>query len=119
MRNAAYLLGLTGGLMGLCVGFFAYAFTEVMSTYGDVTQVFHDPQLVRVMSVLSPLMALAGAGMAKYRALWGGILMLAAAAGMYLAFGTTIFTLFPMGFSAVAGVMALAAGRPDVEKSHF
>jgi hypothetical protein len=38
---------------------------------------------------------------------------------MYAAFGFGVFTMFPIGFCGVAGLLAIAAGRPDEEKAHF
>ena len=122
MRNAALVLGLIGGLMGLVVGLFSYGYTEAIEHYGEVEGLFEqvaNVDLIRAVSFLSPLLALAGAGMAKVRALWGGVLLLASALGMYLGFGVNVFTLFPMGFTAVAGLMALAAAQPDEPKAHF
>lgn len=119
MRNSAFMLGMTGGLMGLCVGLFAYGYTELATNFGNGAGAPRDAGLIQMMSFFSPLLAIAGAGMVKSRALWGGIMLLLSAGAMYWAFGTTVFTLFPMGFCAAAGIIAIAAGRPDVEKSHF
>lgn len=122
MRNAALILGLIGGLMGLVVGFFSYGYTEAISRYGEVDGLFQqvaNVKAIRAASVLAPILALAGAGMAKVRALWGGVLLLASVAGMYMGFGFGFFTLFPMAFCGVAGIMALAAGKPDEPKAHF
>ena len=57
--------------------------------------------------------------MAKIRALWGGVLMLLAGALIYYAFGFGAFTMFPIGFCLLGGVLAIAAGRPDAPKTHF
>ncbi|MDF1853997.1 hypothetical protein [Pseudooceanicola sp.] len=122
MRNAALILGLIGGLLGLVVGMASYGYTEAIDRFGEVEGLFEqvgNVDLIRAASFLSPLLAIAGAGMAKVRALWGGLLLIASAAGMYVGFGVNVFTLFPMGFCAVAGLMALAAGRPDEPKAHF
>jgi len=122
MRNAALILGLIGGLIGLMVGFFSWAWTDAVARYGEVDGVieqFSDVQTIRIVSFLSPLLAIAGAGMAKTRALWGGALLLASAAGFWFGFGLNVFTLFPIGFCAVGGLMALAAGKPDEARAHF
>lgn len=122
MRNAALILGLIGGLLGLLVGFASYGYTTAIETFGEVEGLFEQVtniEAIRLASVLSPILALAGAGMAKVRALWGGVLLLAATLGMYVGFGFGFFTLFPMAFCGVAGVMALAAGQPDEPKAHF
>jgi len=108
--------------MGLFVGMASYGYTSAVEHYGEIEGLFEqvaNVELIRAMSFLSPLLALAGAGMVKVRALWGGALLLASAIGMYLAFGFGFFTLFPMGFCAVAGLMAVAAGQPDEPTAHF
>ncbi|THD75764.1 hypothetical protein E7681_04740 [Thalassobius vesicularis] len=122
MRNAALVLGLIGGLIGMLVGFFSYGYTEVIERWGEVDGMFaqvDDVQLIRTASFFAPLLALAGGAMAKSRALWGGVLMLLSAAGMYHAFHFNVFTMFPIGFCALGGLLAIAAGKPDEPKAHF
>ncbi|WP_407492224.1 hypothetical protein [Pseudooceanicola sp. MF1-13] len=122
MRNAALILGIIGGLMGLMIGFASYGYTTAIENFGEVEGLFEQVvniNAIRVASVLSPILALAGAGMVKVRALWGGLLLLASVLGMYLGFGFGFFTLFPMAFCGIAGLMALAAGQPDEPKAHF
>jgi hypothetical protein len=122
VRSAALVLGLIGGLLGLFVGMFSYGYTEAIEHYGEMPGLFEqvaNVDLIRTVSFLSPLLAIAGAGMAKVRALWGGVLLVASAVGMFVAFGVNVFTLFPMGFCAVAGLMALAGAQPDEPKAHF
>ena len=122
MRNAALTLGIIAGVFGMLVGFFGYGYTELARNFGEVEEVFgmfDDPQTVRVVSILSPLLAIAGGAMARARALWGGILLLISAAGMYHAFGFNVFTMFPIAFAGLGGILALAAGKPDEPKAHF
>lgn len=122
MRNAAQVLGLIAGVFGMIVGFFSYGYTEFISWFGEVDGVFHqvtDMETVRLMSVLAPLLALVGGGMARTRALIGGILLLAAAGGFWHAFGFGVFTMFPIVFAGAAGVLAISAGKPDREQAHF
>ncbi|MBW4973606.1 hypothetical protein KZZ08_08255 [Roseovarius mucosus] len=122
MRSAAMVLGVIGGCLAVLVGFFSYGYTEVVNRIGEVdgllTQV-SDPALIRSASFLAPLLAIAGGAMAKVRALWGGLLLLVSAGLMYYAFGFNVFTMFPLGFTALAGVLAIAAGKPDEPKAHF
>jgi hypothetical protein len=122
MRNAALVLGLIGGILAMIVGFFVYGYIEFVDWFGEVPDVARqvdEPELFRTTAILSPVMAIAGAAMARARALWGGILMLLAAAGFWHAFGFGVFTMFPIVFIAVAGLLAVAAGKPDEEKAHF
>lgn len=122
MRNAALVLGIIAGIAGMIVGFFGWGYTEVIAKYGELeglAEQVDNVELVRVASLLSPLLAIAGGAMAKMRALWGGGLLLASAAGMYLGFGFNVFTMFPIAFAGLAGVLAIAAGKPDEPKAHF
>jgi len=122
MRNAALVLGLIGGLWAMTVGFFVYGYVEFVDWFGEVPDLarqVEDPALFRTVSILSPLLAIAGAAMARARALWGGILLLIAAAGIYHAFGFGVFTMFPIVFCGLGGVLAIVAGKPDEEKAHF
>ncbi|WP_299210981.1 hypothetical protein [uncultured Tateyamaria sp.] len=122
MRNAALVIGIIGGLIAMVVGFFGYGYSEVVRAHGEVGEVFgtfDNEQLVRISSFVAPLLAIAGGAMAKIRALWGGLFLLAAAGLMYHAFGFGVFTMFPIGFCAVGGLLAIAAGKPDEAKAHF
>ncbi|MGB5557642.1 MAG: hypothetical protein WBN04_06495 [Paracoccaceae bacterium] len=116
MRNAALTLGVLGGILGMIVGFFGYGYTEFIAWYGaipDLAEQVENPQLIRAVSLLSPVLALAGGAMARSMAVPGGILMLLSAAGMYWGFGYGVFTMFPIALCLVGGVLALAARQPD------
>ena len=122
MRNAAAVLGIIGGCLAVLVGFFSYGYTEAVNRFGEVEglmQQVADPGLIRTASFLAPLLAIAGGAMAKVRALPAGSLLLVAAGLIYYAFGFNVFTMFPIGMTGLAGVLALAAGKPDEPKSHF
>lgn len=122
MRNAAMVLGIIGGLIAMLVGFFGFGYSELVQQHAEVGQIFgqlDNPGLIRFASFIAPLLAIAGAAMAKIRALVGGILMLLASVLMYYAFDFSAFTMFPIGFCIVAGILAIAAGKPDEPKSHF
>ena len=122
MRNAALVLGIIGGVVGMMVGFFSYGYATLVERFSEVGEVigfFENPAFVKAASFLAPLLAIAGGAMARARALWGGVLMIASALGMYAAFGFNFATMFPIGMVGVAGVLAVAAGKPDEEKAHF
>lgn len=122
MRNAAAALGLIGGLLALMMGIVSFGYTEALYRWGewpDIAELPKNVDAIRAMSVLAPLTAIAGAAMAKYRALWGGLAMAFAAGGLYWAFGIGFFSIFPVSMCALAAILALLAGRPDEPKSHF
>lgn len=122
MRNAALVLGIIAGIFGMLVGFAGYGYTTAVEHFGDLgglAKQVEDVTLIRVFGVLAPLLAIVGGAMARSRALWGGIALLASAGGMYYAFGFGLFTVFPICFAGVAGLLAVAARRPDEETSHF
>ena len=123
MRNAALTLGIIAGLIGMLVGFFSYGWLEFLtwaeSENIDISDGPDNPGLIRMMSIIAPVLALAGGAMARARALWGGVLMLLSAAGMFYAFDFGVFTMFPIVFAAVGGFLAIAAGKPDEPKAHF
>lgn len=122
MRNAALMLGVIGGIIAIFVGFFSYGYTEVVENFGEIeglAEQVDKVQLIRLVSFLAPILAIAGGSMARARALWGGILMLLSSAMMFYAYDFGVFTMFPIGFTALGGVLAIAAGKPDEEKAHF
>ncbi len=122
MRNAAMVLGVIAGLIGMIVGFFSYGYVEAIKYFGEIEGVAEqvdNAQLIQISSIIAPLLAIAGGAMAHARALWSGVLLLISAAGMYYAFGFNVFTMFPIAFAGVAGILGLAAGKPDEPKAHF
>ncbi len=121
MRNAASVLGLIGGLIGIIVGLFGYGATELAARapeLADAFDLFENPAFIRFASFIAPLLAIAGGAMAKDRALWGGIAMLLSAAAFYAAFGFNVGTMFPIGFVGLGGVLAIASRQPDQPRAH-
>lgn len=122
MRNAALTLGIIAGIFGMVVGFFGFGYTELVRAHAELGETFGNfarPDVIRVVSVLSPMLAIAGGAMAQSRALWGGVLLVLSAAGMYWGYGFNVFTMFPISFAAMAALLALAAGKPDAPRAHF
>lgn len=122
MRNSATALGMIGGILALIMGIISFGYTELTAQQElrnlDFLPLPENPELLRAMSVIAPLLAIAGAGMARYRALWGGILLLVAALAIYTTF-SNFFAIFPAAMCGLAAILAIAAGRPDTEQSHF
>ena len=121
MRNAAAVLGIIAGVIGIFVGLFGYGWTSLVAENPEVGDFwnFDSPGLVRLVSVIGPVLAIAGGAMAKMRALWGGLLLVASAGLMWLAFSFNVATMFPIVMAGLGGVLAVAAGRPDEPKAHF
>lgn len=122
MRNAALILGVIAGIVGMIVGFLGYGYTVAIERWGEIEGVAEqvgNVELIRTVSLVSPMLAIAGGAMARARALWGGGLMLLSAAGMYYGFGFNVFTMFPIAFAALGGILGVAAGKPDEPKAHF
>jgi hypothetical protein len=116
MRNAALILGIIGGIIGMIVGFFSFGYVEFVNWFGeieDLAEQVDNAALIQGVSLLSPLLAIAGGAMARSQAMIGGVLMLVSAAGMYWAFGFGAFTMFPIAMCGLGGVLALAARQPD------
>lgn len=121
MRNAAAVLGIIAGVIGMFVGLFGYGWTSLVAERPEVAEfwTFDSPGLVRFVSIAAPVLAIAGGAMARYRALWGGLALLASAGLMQQAFSFNVATMFPIVMAGLGGVLAVAAGRPDEPKSHF
>lgn len=116
MRNAALILGLIGGLVGMIVGFFGYGFAvlgEMLPSFFDaaneagVGEAVENPMLVKVMSLLAPVLAIAGAAMAPSRPAIAAILLILSTLGMYYVFDFNLFTMFPIGMCGLAGLFAV------------
>lgn len=121
MRNAAAVLGMIAGFIGIFVGLFGYGWVEVTNRMPEAGELgmFARPGFVQFASFVAPLLCIAGGAMAKSRALWGGIAMLLGAGAFYSAFGFNVATMFPIGFAGLGGLLAVAAGKPDEDKAHF
>lgn len=116
MRNAALILGIIGGIIGMIVGFFSYGYTEMVDALRDYPQMFDqvdNVERIRAISLIAPILAIAGGAMARSQALLGGVLMILSAAGMYWGFGFNAFTMFPVAMVGLGGILALAARHPD------
>ncbi|MSU92165.1 hypothetical protein GE300_21765 [Rhodobacteraceae bacterium 2CG4] len=111
MKQAAVILGIIGGILGLIVGISVagwIAFTGWVESEGAEFAVRpENAETLRVMGVIAPLLAISGGAMAVLRPFMGAVLLLGAAAAMYWAFGVGFFTLFPIAMCGLAGLFAL------------
>lgn len=115
MKNAAMVLGVIGGGVGMIVGFFAYGWIELGSWLSGVTEGAtselmgpgEDADRIRFISLFAPILGIAGGAMSHLRPVGGAVLMLASAAGMYWGFGFGVFTMFPIAMCLVGGVLGL------------
>jgi hypothetical protein len=116
MRNAALVLGIVAGIWGMIVGFFGYGYTEFIDRFGeipDLAEQVNHPERIRALSLIAPVLAIAGGAMARSVAQVGGLLLILSAVGMHWAFGWGVFTMFPIAMAGLGGVLALLAFRPD------
>jgi len=115
MRNAALTLGVIGGLVGMIVGFFSFGLVQVFnwSQADAALYPFDNPLLIQTVSLVAPVLAIAGGAMARSQSRAAGVLLLISAAGMYWAFGFSAFTMFPIAMCGLGGILALAARQPD------
>lgn len=116
MRNAALFLGLIGGLVGMIVGFFGYGFAvlgEIWNGFSEaagevgVGEIVEDPLVTKIISIAAPILAIAGAAMARSRPAVAAILLIVSTLGMYYGFDFNVFTMFPIGMCGLAAIFAL------------
>lgn len=122
MRNAAAVLGIIAGVIGMFVGLFGYGWSSLVEREPDVGAIFgafDNPGFIKFVSIAAPTLAIAGGAMAKIRALWGGVLLIVSAILMQQAFAFNAATMFPIVMAGLGGILAIAAGKPDEPKSHF
>ena len=63
MRNAAMILGVIAGLIGMLVGFVGYGYVELIDRFGEIdglAEQVDNAQLIQTASILAPLLAIAG-----------------------------------------------------------
>lgn len=121
MKNAAMVLGIIGGVVGMVVGFFGYGFAEIGSWFSESTNGLTDNVLgtgenadrSRFIGLFAPIFGIAGGAMSPGKPTTGAILMVLSAVGMYWGFNFNVFTMFPIAMCLVAGVLGLigALGR--------
>ncbi|MHA3980423.1 hypothetical protein ACW9UR_22355 [Halovulum sp. GXIMD14794] len=111
MKQAAVILGIIGGILGLIVGISVagwIAFTGWVEAEGaEIAMRPENADMLRAAGVVAPLLAITGGAMAVLRPVMASVLLIASAGAMYWAFGAGFFTLFPIAMSGLAGLLAL------------
>ena len=112
MKQAAVILGIIGGLLGMLTGFFVFGYVEFVSwfdTQVDQTLLLEpeNAQRLQIIGVAAPVLAIAGGAMSNPRPAIGAISLMISTVGMIWAFGFGVFTMFPIVMSGLAAVFAL------------
>ena len=112
MKQAAVILGIIGGLLGMLTGFFVFGYVEFVSwfdTQVDQTLLLEpeNAQRLQIIGVAAPVLAIAGGAMSNPRPAIGAISLMISTIGMIWAFGFGVFTMFPIVMSGLAAVFAL------------
>ena len=112
MKNAALILGIIGGILAAFVGFTVYGYVEFMGWLGAETDIVEadqveNPDRLRAVGLVAPLLAIAGGAMANLRPLAAGILLAIASGGIFWGLGFNVFTMFPISMTALAALLAI------------
>ena len=127
MRNAALFLGIIAGIGGMVVGFFGYLFAWFDENYQEVTdaardagigEAMMDPAILKVLAFAAPVLAIAGAAMAPSRPAIAAVLLIVSGVGMFYGFGFNVFTMFPIGMCALAGLFAVLGALLPPKPAH-
>ncbi len=120
MKNAAVILGVIAGILGMIIGFFVYGYVEFVDWFSNETgsealSQAENPERLQLIGFLAPILAIAGGAMSNPRPLVGAILLALSCAGMYWGLGFGVFTMFPIGMSGLAalfGLLGMATKEP-------
>ena len=120
MRNAAMVLGIIGGIIGIFVGFFGYGFTVVDSFFAGLSEappINEHHERIKVVSLVAPIIGIAGGAMAPGRPAIATVCLALSAVGMHWGFGFTVFTMFPIAMCGTAAVLTLGAAFGQVRRN--
>lgn len=106
MHIGAAILGILGGLVALSYGVLGYGLGSIGGN-----------SALQVISILIPLMGLAGGGIVASKAFIGAGLMAAAAVGIVLVLGFNFFTLIPVILLGIAAVLGFIHGQGQAPKA--
>ena len=117
MKNAAMVLGIIGGIVGMVVGFFVYGWVVFTDWFNgevaDTIEVSANAGRWQLVGLVAPILAIAGGAMSNQRPIVGAVLMFVSAAGMYWGLGFGVFTMFPIAMCGLAGVLGMAGASTN------
>jgi hypothetical protein len=106
MKTSAMVIGILGGIVGLAVGLIGYYIGSVAAAADPTIGT-----LIKVISIVIPVVGLIGAGMVKRQPLIGAVLMFASALAFVLIFRVGGLGYAAVALLAVAGVLGLLGMR--------
>jgi hypothetical protein len=122
MRNAALILGVIGGTVGMVVGFFAYGvaapaktrdgFFRTAQEFG-ARRLIDGPLICKLIALAAPIAAIPAAGSRRAARAVACLFPVFPALGIFRGFEFDLFTMFPIAMSAIAGLLALG-GAPTL-----
>ena len=106
MHIGAASLGILGGLVALSYGVLGYGLGSIGGSPG-----------LQIVSIIIPLMGLAGGGIVASKAFIGAGLMAAAAIGVLLVLGFNFFTLIPVILLGIAAALGFLHGQSQTART--
>ncbi|MFP4383993.1 MAG: hypothetical protein ACLFST_00520 [Spirochaetia bacterium] len=107
MKTGAAILGIVGGAIALIIGVISFFLGSLSETLGIAESTGR-----QVLSIVIPVVALVGGGIARSSGIVGGILMLASAVAILLILEISVFSLItaiPIGLGAILAFAGAAA----------
>ena len=109
--NASVVLGLISGVLGLIIGFGAYALGSAGNAMASLAGTNDSFYFYQIMALAAPIACLVGASCVKERPELGSGLIAASALGLFIAFGFSLFTAGPIVLAAVAAVLGFNSAK--------
>lgn len=114
MRNAALVLGIVGGTIGMIVGSFGYGWAEFGNWFvaragvgADQLGTADERLEIEIVSLVAPILGIAGGSMARSHPVIGSALLAVSAVGMYRGSGFGLLTMSPIAMCRLAGSFCL------------
>jgi hypothetical protein len=102
MKSGGAVLGIVGGTVALIIGAVSFFIGDLGESLG-----ISDSVTRQILSLVLPIAALLGGGIAQQRGVMGGVLMLASAAGILAVLNIDVFSLITAIPIGLGGALAL------------